>query len=328
MRKNIAKQIVAIVTAIFILIGCNKVKDGDLHFVEANSGQGFHYPYFLFVPDDASQESEISLVVESNNSGFLDDDLKAHIEKAERTANIDYYMGNYVARKLNLPLLVPVFPRFESDSHLYTHSLDRDIVLKQDEHLKRIDLQLLNMVEDARKRLEEMGYKTDDEFLMTGFSASGTFANRFSLIHPEKVKALAAGGLNGLLMLPEKEMKGKELIYPVGTYDFDALFGKSFNPGAFRSTPQFLFMGELDENDAIPYSDAFDESERQIIYQLLGEEMLPQRWEASNMIYDSLGVDAAIKTYEGIGHEHPEPVKNEIVNFFREVLEHSKKQVE
>jgi hypothetical protein len=302
------------------MFGCSKVKNGTLEFVEANAEKGFYYPYFLFIPDDASKDSEIPLVVESNNSGFLDDNLKAHIEKAERTATIDYYIGNFVSRKLNLPLLVPVFPRFESDSHLYTHSLDRDIVLKQDEHLKRIDLQLLNMFEDARMRLEEMGFKTDDQFLMTGFSASGTFANRFSLIHPEKVKAVAAGGLNGLLMLPEIERKGRELIYPVGTYDFEALFGKSFNPGAFQSTPQFLFMGELDDNDAIPYSDAFDEPERQIIYELLGKEMQPQRWEASQMIYDSLGINATIKTFEGIGHEHPENVKNEVVEFFREVL--------
>ena len=303
-----------------LIFGCSKVKNGTLQLIEANAEKGFHYPYFLFIPDDASPESEIPLVVEPNNSGFLNDDLNAHIEKAERTATIDYYMGNYVARKMNLPLLVPVFPRFESDSHLYTHSLDRDIVLKQDEQLKRIDLQLLKMVEDARKRLGELGYRSDDQFLMTGFSASGTFANRFSLIHPEKVKAVAAGGLNGLLMLPEKEMKGRELIYPVGTYDFEALFGKSFNPGAFQSTPQFLFMGELDENDAVPYSDAFDEPEREIIYQLLGEEMQPQRWEASQMIYDSLGVDATIKTYEGIGHEHPENVKDDVIAFFSRVL--------
>lgn len=314
------KKLVLFYIATTLIFSCKNVKNGDLQFVEADAEKGFHYPYFLFIPDDASKETEIPLVVEPNNSGFLNDDLKAHIEKAERTATIDYYIGNYVSRKLKLPLLVPVFPRFESDSHLYTHSLDRDIVLKEDEQLKRIDLQLLKMVDDARKRLEEKGYKTDDQFLMTGFSASGTFANRFSLIHPEKVKAVAAGGLNGLLMLPEKQMKGRELIYPVGTYDFEALFGKFFNPGAFQSTPQFLFMGKLDDNDAIPYSDAFDEPERQLIYELLGEEMQPQRWEACQMIYDSLGINATFKTYEGIGHEHPENVKDDIVEFFREVL--------
>ena len=320
--KFVGKTLIFMSCIVFML-GCNKVKNGSLDFVEADEEKGFHYPYFLFIPDDASKESEFPLVVEPNNSGFLNDDLKAHIEKAERTATIDYYIGNFVSRELNLPLLVPVFPRFESDSHLYTHSLDRDIVLKQDKELKRIDLQLLNMFEDARKRIEKLGYKTDDQFLMTGFSASGTFANRFSLIHPEKVKAVAAGGLNGLLMLPEKEMKGMELIYPVGTHDFEVLFNKSFDSDAFQSTPQFLFMGELDDNDAIPYSDAFDEPERQIIYHLLGEEMQPKRWEACQMIYDNHGIDATIKTYEGIGHEHPENVKDEVVKFFREVLDES-----
>lgn len=303
-----------------LLYSCEIVKNGELQFIEANGEKEFHYPYYLFIPDEVSKETEIPLVVEPNNSGFLNDDLKAHVKKAERIATMDFYMGNYISRKLKLPLLVPVFPRFESDSHLYTHSLDRDIVLKQEKELKRIDLQILNMFEDARERLEELGYQTNDQFLMTGFSASGTFANRFSLIHPEKVKAVAAGGLNGLLMLPLSEMKGKELIYPVGTYDFEELFGKSFNPDAFQATPLFLFMGEMDDNDAIPYSDAFDEPERQLIYQLLGEEMQPQRWEACQMIYDSLGINATFKTYKDIGHENPEAVKDEIVVFFREVL--------
>ncbi|HKK81188.1 MAG TPA: hypothetical protein VJ909_03000 [Prolixibacteraceae bacterium] len=79
-------------------------------------------------------------------------------------------------------------------------------------------------------------------------------------------------------------------------------------------------MGELDDNDAIPYSDAFDEPERQMIYELLGEQMQPQRWEASQGIYDSLGINATIKTYEGIGHEHPENVKDDVSAFFSKVL--------
>ncbi|MCF8364000.1 MAG: alpha/beta hydrolase [Prolixibacteraceae bacterium] len=293
---------------------------GEILLTEASPSKGFNYPYFLYIPEGASLEKELILIVEPNNSGFVNDDLDKHIEKAKRTASIDFYTGNYVAQKLKYPLLVPVFPRSESERKIYTHALDRDVMRQKDNPLERIDLQLLAMVEDAKSKLAKSGYATHDKFFMTGFSASGSFINRFSMIHPEKVKAVAAGGLNGLLMLPEKEMKGMELIYPVGTYDFDTLFGKSFNPGAFQSIPQFLFMGGLDDNDAIPYSDAFDEPERQIIYRLLGEEMQPQRWEACQTIYDSLKIDATIKTYEGIGHEHPEAVKEEIVNFFRDVL--------
>lgn len=50
--------------------------------------------------------------------------------------------------------------------------------------------QLLAMVEDAGARLKMMGYSTGSQFLMVGFSASGTLANRFTLIHPDRVKAV------------------------------------------------------------------------------------------------------------------------------------------
>ena len=55
---------------------------------------------------------------------------------------------------------------------------------------------------------------------MNGFSASATFTNRFSFMHPEKIKALAIGGFNGELMLPQNEMNGIKLNYPIGTNDF------------------------------------------------------------------------------------------------------------
>ncbi|MGM0621263.1 MAG: hypothetical protein ACQETJ_09490 [Bacteroidota bacterium] len=73
------------ICCIIFLLGCSNVKNGTLEFVKADEENGFHYPYFLFTPDKTSTDSEIPIIVEPNNSGFLDDDLKAHIEKAERT---------------------------------------------------------------------------------------------------------------------------------------------------------------------------------------------------------------------------------------------------
>jgi len=75
-------------------------------------------------------------------------------------------------------------------------------------------------------------------------------------------------------------------------------------------------MGGLDKNDAIPYADAFDAEERKLIYELIGKEMLPLRWENCKNIYRNAGVKSTVKTYESIGHEQAEFVKNEIVGFF------------
>lgn len=289
---------------------------GELILIEKLPEKGFNYPYYLFIPDNIADDKELTLIIEPNNSGFLSDDLDKHLEKAQRIATLDFYAGNYVARNLQLPLLVPVFPRSESQRHTYTHSLDRDVMLEKDTDLERLDLQLLAMIEDARERLMEMGYEIDEQFFITGFSASGTFANRFTALHPEKVKAVAAGGINGLLFLPLEEIDGIKLNYPVGTSDFKELFGKNFNIEEFNETPQFLFMGAMDDNDAIPFADAFDQPEREVIYQILGREMQPLRWENCQRIYKTEGVNAQFRTYEDIGHEQPDLIKDDLVEFF------------
>ncbi len=60
-------------------------------------------------------------------------------------------------------------------------------------------------------------------------------------------------------------------------------------------------MGELDENDTLPYSDAFNPEERRIVKEVLGQGM-KERWEKSKMIYDYLNIPARMVNYKGIGH--------------------------
>jgi hypothetical protein len=305
------------------LAGC---KDGNLLFIEASEQKGHHYPYFIFIPDGLDPEKESYIIVEPNNSGFVDDGLRKHIEKAERTATKDYYIGNYAARKLKYPLLVPVFPRSQTQWKVYTHALDRDVMHQKGNSLERIDQQLVEMIEDARQRLKEHNIDTENQFLLTGFSASGTFANRFAALHPGKVAAAAAGGLNGLLILPADSMDGKALNYPLGTNNFEELTGKDFRLDRFRNTPQFYFMGELDNNDAIPYDDAFDDDERKLIYEIMGREMQPDRWNYCKNIYKEKGIRATIRTYPDLDHGHPEVIKEEITAFFRKAIDEKRRE--
>lgn len=298
---------------------------GEIVLTQANPSKGFNYPYFLYIPEGASFENELVLIVEPNNSGFANDDLDKHIEKAKRTATLDFYSGNYVAQKLKYPLLVPVFPRSESKWKIYTHALDRDVMLQKDNPLERIDLQLLAMVEDAKNQLSQSGYTLHEKFFLVGFSASGSFTNRFTLIHPDKIQAAAAGGLNGLLMLPTDELNGKPLHYPLGTGDFHNLFGIPFDSISFSRIPQFYFMGELDDNDAIPYEDGYDINERNLVFELLGKEMQPTRWNSCINIYKKKNVNARFKIYEGIGHENPEKIKDEVLEFFKGTIDFSGK---
>ena len=210
---------------------------------------------------------------------------------------------------------MPVFPRSKTDWKVYSHALDRDVILQKDNSLERIDLQLIAMISEARSILKKMGYKVEDKIILSGFSASGTFANRFSMIHPEKIGAVIAGGVNGLLMLPYKKINDRIIEYPIGIGDFELLFGKEFDSAAFAELPQFLFMGENDDNDAVPYEDAFSNDERELIFELLGKKMQPERWNECRNLYKKKNLNADIITYSGIGHEHPEKIKEDILRF-------------
>jgi len=314
------RKIIIYTALLWAFTGCSDTYNGELIFVEPDDACSFNYPYFLYIPDGIQPGETLHIVVEPNNSGFADDDLQKHVEKAKQTATNDFYIGSYVAQELNLPIVVPVFPRPKTEWHIYAHALDRDVMIQKDNSMERIDKQLIEMFKDARVKLKDNNIETDEEFLMTGFSASGSFANRLAVLHPDKVRAVAAGGLNGLLMLPLDELHGIELKFPLGTNDLKELVGKEFEKELFIHTPQFYFMGELDDNDAIPYDDAYNEEERAVIYKLLGKEMHAERWSNCKDIYLCNGVNAEIKTFDNIGHEQPEVIKNEVVEFFRENL--------
>jgi hypothetical protein len=314
------KNILLYAAISLMLAGCSKSYKGELIFVEPKADDTFNFPYFLYIPDPVSQNEKVYVIIEPNNSGFADDDFQKHIEKAERTATKDFYAGNYAAESLQYPLLVPVFPRSKTEWKIYTHSLDRDVMLQKGSPIERPDKQLIGMFEDAQLRLKAKNIQTFEQFLLTGFSASGTFVNRFTLMHPEKVAAVAGGGVNGLLMLPTDSLNNEITEYPIGVGDFKELINKPFDKELFIKTPQFYFMGRLDDNDAIPYDDAFDQNEREQIYRLPGKQMQPERWNNCIKHYKNSHVNANIITYKEIGHEQPESVKKEIVNFFREAI--------
>ena len=58
---------------------------------------------------------------------------------------------------------------------------------------------------------------------MCGFSASGTFVNRFAALYPGIVQAVAAGGVNCMPIIPAEEYEGKQFIYPIGLSDIKGI---------------------------------------------------------------------------------------------------------
>jgi len=173
------------------------------------------------------------------------------------------------------------------------------------------------MIEDAKKVLKRNNFNTHKKIFMNGFSASGSFINRYAFLHPEMIKSLAIGGLNGILMLPQEQLAGEKLIYPLGIYDIKIPLGKEFNYNAYKEISQFIYMGQKDTNDAVKYDDAYGEEEREIIHKALSKTMLPNRWEKCQAIYKLHNLNVEFRTYDNIGHGTPGSVLWEIVEFFR-----------
>ncbi len=290
------------------------LKTDSLLIIKKKPEKGFYNDYILFIPKGTPLNKKTFLLVEPNNTGKVSDSMEVHEQYAIDLASVSS-VGNNVSTELRIPLLVPVFPRPESDSLMYTHALDRDVVLAKSTVLKRLDLQLLGMVNDAFGILASMDILVDPKFFMNGFSASATFTNRFSFIHPEKIKALAIGGFNGELIAPQKEINGVKLNYPIGINDFPELFGKKPDFKAYKSIPQFMYMGKLDDNDAVQYDDAYNETERKIINENIGKNV-QERWLECQKIYKENGINAIFQTYDNVGHWTTSEVNLQVIKFF------------
>lgn len=286
----------------------------SLIIIPKNPGKGFDNDYILFIPKGTPLKKKIFLLVEPNNTGKLSDSMEVHTRFAISLASVSS-VGNNVSTELKIPLLVPIFPRPSSQPLVYTHALDRDVMLAKSPELKRLDLQLLKMIDNAQDILSSMNIQTDPQIFMNGFSASATFTNRFSFMHPGKIKALAIGGFNGELMFPQNEINGVKLNYPIGTNDFSKITGDTFDMNTYRQIPQFIYMGKLDENDAVQFDDAYSKKERKIINDHIGRKV-QERYLECQSIYLKKNIQATFKTYENVGHWTTSGMNLEVIKFF------------
>jgi len=287
---------------------------GELLEFAAQPGEGFHFPFFLRYPKEVAPASALTLLVEPNNTGGGSDDLEKHRAAARRLATRSHAVA--LADRLGAPLLVPVFPRPETEWRNYTHALDRDSLEIRGGPLERLDRQLLHMIDHARADLSRQGVETRERVFIDGFSASGTFANRFAFLHPQRVQAAACGGVNGVPVVPAATWNGQALPFPIGLADV-AEFSDAASTNGQRRAPQFIYMGAKDENDTLPFRDAWSEEESALIRRTLGERMMPDRWEVSCDAYRRAGYPAELKTYAKAGHEITTEILRDVETFFR-----------
>jgi len=301
---NRKKILIGITYLIFllILIGCSSITtpsitttEETLEKFEADSAKGFHWPYYLYVP--STIESSHILVI-TNNTGYTSDDFSVHDQAAQLLVN----WKKSLAKFLGCPLLVPVFPRpYDYNEAGYTHALDEVSLTDTSIVYHRLDLQLIAMIEDAISRLDEREIDLEDTILMWGFSASGMFANRFTALHPERVKAAAIGSPGGWPIAPVAEYEGVELNYPIGIADLFQLVGYSFDMENFKNTPLYFYLGDQE-----PYNVTLNT--------YIGTTPV-SRWPIAEEIYNSVGCNCEFVLYPGVGHEITDQTDEDVEAF-------------
>lgn len=320
-RRQFLQATSAALTSAGLSIVSNPARAANVRLIEADPEAGFNYPYYLYVPQPESIRSDASIIVQPNDTpGGTTDDFEKHLDGARQTM---HGFPQIIADELGVPALVPVFPRPDStpvDWTHYTHQLDRDTLMINDGPLERIDLQLLAMVDHAIDQIEaETDASIREEIMLNGFSSSGHFVDRFTVLHAERVLSVTAGGLNGMALLPLAEAEGHELRYHIGIADVDSITGESVDLPSLSETNQFLYMGAKDTNDTLPYDDAWtSDALRETAYQVYGDDMITERFPFCQAAYERAGVEAQFRIYEYLGHEYAsEP---EIVEFHRRSL--------
>lgn len=285
--------------------------------VEADPAKGFHSAYFLLIPAGTKlRNGRIPLLLHTNNSGKTDDRDSFHEDLAIKW--LKDYSG--VADALHSVLLVPGFPRPRAQRLIYTHALDRDTLTTDIPRLSRVDLQLLAMIADARDRLSGAGIQTREKVVMTGFSAAGTFASRFTVLHPEHVLVAVVGSPGGWPIVPVENYRNTALPYPVGISDLQSLTGKPFDRDAFCSVPKLFFIGGEDTNDSVTYPDSFDPNHAEIVNALFGTTPV-DRWDDAEAIYRAQDCRATFKLYPGTGHEMSPDMQADALTFLMDTLE-------
>lgn len=282
----------------------------------SNKEIGINIPSLLAIP--LSENMNRKIIVESNNM------------ESENLNDIVSQGKDTLLRLINLtslsPVVIPLIPSYKDKP--YFQQLSKECFgLKEDDSLYRIDEQVINIINQARNIIKSItGIDVDDKVFLNGYSASGVFAQRFSLLYPEIIDTVCIGGASGSIPLPIND-----LPYPLGIKDYEQITNKKFDMNSYSNIKFRYYVGEYEtkaksnsrfdeKGNNAPMHDMsyFDRSipvetgEKQ--RQLFGQDMFERARNTIDKL-KSIGIDIEHYIIKGRSHNNNEGIGvNEIAD--------------
>lgn len=289
--------------------------------------------YLCAIPEDFNENCNV--VVESYNSGGKQ---KSNYEENILSALND---GNAIENTLmeaveDAPIVLPITPDLIEAPDYQQLSIE---AIKEG----KIYSKFLRCIEDAKQKILELsGKKVSDKIFLNGYSASGVFAQRFALIHPEIVARCLIGGAAGTIPMPLDEID-----YPIGIKNYEELFGRKFDIEIYKKIQFGYYVAENEEREPGRYdingeriidssqipAPMHDMSYRAITTpkevgkkqrELFGETM-NERYKNAIDYYKNLGIDISGIVLRGANHSDifnsrtnrsADYLKQQIINFY------------
>ncbi len=309
MGLNYMKKLFVIFGLLITMLASSWAKpEGDIISVPANPKAGFEWGYLLYIPRSIDTSKTLPILFTMNDSGSFNS-----VEELEQATRKRFGRGNedYIAYEVGVPMVLPLINRTKGEVN--AHDYNRAVFVLREGPLKRLDLQVLAMIKDARKRLKEKGIHTQRKFLVNGFSSAGSFGGKLALMHPEEILAVVNGGEH-YATLPLESLEGIPLIYPIGVYDFQEYLGKKFNKKAWLKIPMLVTNGEDDYNDPLPYSDVYGEEDRALTLKIYGEGTVQDRLQRVGEMITKYAPNIQWHVYPHVDHA---PIHEDIITFLK-----------
>ena len=266
---------------------------------------GINIPSIIAIPM-INMDTKQQIILESNNleDGNLENILDQGFKTCKKLATITNDQPGVI--------VVPLIPSYRDAP--YFQQLSRECFdLEEQDKNYRIDEQIVRIIEKVKKYVGID--QVEDKIFLNGYSASGVFAQRFALLHPELIGAACIGGASGTIPIPTEDFS-----YPIGIADYKQLTGYDFDMERYGEIDFKYFVGELetqnkvytrfdDKGDPAPMHDMsyFDRSVPTIIGEMqrkfLGTDLFERAQKTIEILTD-LGINIQHIIVPGRSHNN------------------------